>query len=243
MKFIKSLAKRNPIISKTYNRLQSLRTIPARDWLSFEKLWLFYGVSSYTMVPYSRLSNLHTLASDLIRKNIEGSFVECGVCNGGSAGIIAGVAKSDENRSVWLFDSWEGLPEPGGNDVSHKGSRLNKGSLHGSERKVRELLFGKFGLDVNRVHLDKGWFFETLPSNKNRIGKIALLHLDCDWYDSMKFCLEELYGNVVEGGFVVIDDYGYWKGCKQAVDEFVGRKDVQAELINVDWTGVYFQKT
>lgn len=78
--------------------------------------------------------------------------------------------------------------------------------------------------------------------SKKSIGRIALLHLDCDWYESVKFCLNELYDNVVQGGFIFIDDYGAWRGCKKAVDEFMKERNLKIGLIQIDYTGVYFQK-
>lgn len=59
-------------------------------------------------------------------------------------------------------------------------------------------LLGAGQLDSARVHMVKGWFADTLP--RKEIGKIALLHLDCDLYESVKFCLEKLYDDIIEGG-------------------------------------------
>jgi hypothetical protein len=66
----------------------------------------------------------------------------------------------------------------------------------------------------------KGWFNESLPLFKESIGDIAVLRLDGDWYESTKCCLDNLYDNVVNGGWVIIDDYQL-AGCKQAVDEYI----------------------
>jgi len=112
----------------------------------------------------------------------------------------------------------------------------------GSKEKVEELLFQKFKLDNTKIHLIKGWFNETLASYKVEVDKIALLHLDCDLYKSVKICLDEFYDNVVDGGFIVVDDYGHWGGCKKAVDEFIKKRNLKIELIKIDYTGVYFQK-
>ena len=156
--------------------------------------------------------------------------------------MIASAAKHNRNRHIWLFDSWEGLPAPSEYDITHNEERGVKGSLKASEEVVRELIFEKLKLDNSKVHLVKGWFDYTIPLHKKDIGKIVLLHLDCDWYESVRFCLEELYDNVIRDGFIVIDDYGYWRGCKRAVDEFIERRNLGIELVKVDRTGVYFQK-
>ena len=72
--------------------------------------------------------------------------------------------------------------------------------------------------------------------------RIALLHIDADWYESVKLVLERLYDRVSPGGFVVLDDYGYWEGCRRAWSEFWAGRGPAAELVDVDGVGAYFQK-
>lgn len=242
MRGIKKIAKRSQIIVKMYDKIQFLRSLPKKDLFHIRKIKIIFAATPYTLLSYPRLSKLYETASRLEKGRINGSFVECGVRNGGSASIIAAVAKNNKSRHIWLFDSWEGLPEPSEYDISYKEERGEKGMGLGYEEKVRELLFKKLKLDNKVIHLVKGWFNDTLPIHKNDIGKIALLHLDCDWYESVKFCLEELYDSVIEGGFIFIDDYGHWGGCKKAVDEFIKERDLKIELVKIDYTGVYFQK-
>ena len=86
----------------------------------------------------------------------------------------------------------------------------------------------------------KGWFQETLP--KSSIGKIALLHVDADLYESVKLVLGRFYHDVQLGGYVVIDDYGSWEGCRKAVDEFLASINPAVPLRRVDEDAVYFQK-
>jgi len=223
-----------------------LETYPGNPELAVKlvkthKAKLILDVRPYALMTYPRLAKMYEITTHLEREKIDGSFVECGVCNGGSAGIIAKVAEHNPNRHTWLFDSWEGLPEPTEDDITFTGIVGQKGIALGSEERVKELIFKKLELNNNKVHLVKGWFNDTIPLRKKKIGKIALLHLDCDWYESVKFCLEELYDSVVKGGFIVIDDYGYWKGCKKAVDEFVEARNLKIELVRID-VSVYFQK-
>ena len=91
----------------------------------------------------------------------------------------------------------------------------------------------------SRATLVKGWFHETLPEWRDKTGPIALLHIDCDWYTSIKTCLEQLYAQVVPGGYVVVDDYYRWLGCRQAVDEFLP----DASLTAVDGNAVFWMKS
>jgi hypothetical protein len=48
---------------------------------------------------------------------------------------------------------------------------------------------------------------------------------------------------VVDGGYVIIDDYGFFPSCKKAVDEFVERRALKARLSLIDYSRVYFKKT
>jgi len=81
----------------------------------------------------------------------------------------------------------------------------------------------------------KGKVEETLPEPS--IGKIALLRLDTDWYESTKHELTVLYDKLVEGGILIIDDYGHWSGSKKAVDEFIEKRKLKIFLNRIDYTG------
>lgn len=91
-----------------------------------------------------------------------------------------------------------------------------------------------------RVHIVKGWFQDTFATVE--IPNIALLHIDADWYQSVKLALERFYAHVSPGGFIVFDDYGFWEGCRKAVDEFLSRMPVPPELVKIDTRAVYLQK-
>ena len=92
---------------------------------------------------------------------------------------------------------------------------------------------------ASRVNIIPGWFHETFPAVT--IPKIAVLHIDVDWYESVKLCLEKFYDNVQLGGYVVFDDYNDWQGCKLAADEFIQERNLKVELINMKQGGVTFR--
>lgn len=231
--------------SRVAGRLRALwsavRHAPVRDALDIPKLRLMRAVKPYTMLSYARLSKLADIATELERLPVAGSFVECGVWNGGSAAVMAHAAQGP-HRPVWLFDSWEGLPDAEALDVSFTGEPGEMGMARGSVEAVHEVLFERLRLPRDAIRFVHGWFQETLPDLRGAVGPIALLHMDCDWYESVKCCLEQLYDQVVAGGYVVVDDYGHWEGCRRAVDEFLTARGVTAALTWVDYTGVYFRK-
>ncbi len=76
-------------------------------------------------------------------------------------------------------------------------------------------------LEINpkRLHMHAGWFHETF--SQVEIPKIALLHIDCDFFEPTKLCLETWYPKLVPGGFVQFDDYDEFVGCRTAVDRFM----------------------
>lgn len=243
---LKKTFKKNSLIAGTYDNFVFLKNIPLKDLLDIrhgtEKIALIRIVKPYSMLSYPRLSKIYDLSAYLEKNKIEGSFVECGAWNGGSAAIMAVIAKDNKKRRIWLLDSWKGLPPPGQYDIDYNGASGWEGMATGSKNAAEEVLFEKLKLGREKIRLAEGWFHETLPRHKNDFGKIALLHIDCDFYEPVKLCLETLYDRVASGGFIVIDDYGYWKGCKKAIDEFLEAKQIKANLIKIDQTGVYFQK-
>ncbi len=194
------------------------------------------------MVARDGLITLYQQVAHCETAGLSGALVECGVWKGGAAALmaIANLERGSERRALHLFDSFVGIPEPiagldgeravretvgkpedaqgrlrMANDYSHRGGP-------GSEREVRDLL-GDVGYPQELVHVHQGWFQETVPSDASAIGPVALLRLDGDLYELTKVCLEHFYEAVVTGGFIVIDDYGAYDGCRQAVDEFLAK--------------------
>jgi len=207
---------------------------------SFRMVQLLFQVRNYTGLSVPRLTALYTLSREIDRLSVPGEVVECGVRNGGSAAVMAFVSqKSPLNRDVWLFDSFEGLPEPTMEDGNKALTEYHQGKCLGSVAKVGEI-FQRLSVAESRVHIVPGWFEETFPSVK--INDIALLHIDADWYESVKLCLKKFYPSVCPGGFIVLDDYGHWEGCRRATDEFLQNHNISVKLKKVDYAGHYFQK-
>ena len=81
-----------------------------------------------------------------------------------------------------------------------------------------------------------------MPVSKLEVGEVAILRIDVDFYESTKVCLDYLYDNVVQGGYVIIDDYNWFSGCKIAVDTFIRERNLKIKLLEIDAEGVYFKK-
>ena len=170
----------------------------------------------------------------VVSKGIPGDVVECGSARGGSAALMGLTLKSlGAHRNLWLFDTFEGLPPPSAADPDHDIAELYTGAFRGGDDEVGAL-FERLGI-LEGTRMVKGLFQDTLPTAE--VGAVAVLHLDGEWYESVRVCLEQLYDRVSPGGVIQFDDYGHWEGARRAVDEFLERRLIRAPLLRVDYTG------
>jgi len=196
-------------------------------------------IRRHTMCSNARLRGLYHGVKHVVAKGIPGDFVECGCALGGSAALIALTLRQvGESRQLWLFDTFEGLPAPTPNDPDFEIADLFTGTCVGTVDEVQHLFEDLHVAD--RVQLVKGLFQQTLPSAP--VSTIALLHIDGDWYDSVKACLDNLYDRVAPGGVIQFDDYGYWKGARKAVDEFFAARGIGVKLNRLDYSGRFLIK-
>jgi O-methyltransferase len=202
-------------------------------------------VADYTMTTPPRIYALRRAVEYVSTRPIHGAIVECGVWRGGSMMAVAltllrlGVT----DRDLYLFDTFTGMTEPGEEDVKHSGERAAD-VLAGSSREshdwavasldqVREAVLS-VGYPEDRIHFVQGPVEETLPANAP--AEIALLRLDTDWYASTKHELVHLFPRLAPGGVLIVDDYAYWQGARQAVDEYIEENALTLLLNRIDYT-------
>lgn len=207
----------------------------AWDHISLSEFSTIYRrVCGRTMCSNARLRGLYLGVKSVIERGVPGGFVECGCALGGSAGLIAlTLQKLGANRQLWLFDTFEGLPAPTHEDPDFDIAMPFTGACTGTLDEVQQL-FKSLGV-VEGTHFVKGLFQDTLPDC--RIDQIAFLHIDGDWYQSVKTCLINLYDKVAPGGIIQFDDYGYWAGARRAVDEFLSTRQIPCRLRKLDYSG------
>jgi hypothetical protein len=206
-----------------------------RDSLSSEEFsQLYRTVRPYTMSSNARLRGLYRAVKHAVKSGVPGDVVECGTARGGSAALMGLTLKRlGANRTLWVFDTFEGLPPPTEADPDFQIARRYTGKCRGEIEEV-SALFDRLGI-LPEARLVKGLFEETLP--RTDTGLVAVLHLDGDWYESVKVCLDHLYDKVSPGGVIQIDDYGHWEGARKAVDEFLAERGINNELVFLDYTG------
>jgi O-methyltransferase len=212
--------------------LRTLQLMPRRSELGDLTAWRRHAAlhrrvrkSGHTMLASRHARDLIRLAEDVEMGDVPGDLVDCGVWNGGSTILLASGAPS---RDVWAFDSFEGLPEPTERDP--RCALGWRGQMVGSEERLRQG-FREYGL-TNSLQVVKGWFDETLPTEADRIGRIAVLHIDADWYESVRTVLRVLYPKVSPGGWIAVDDYAWLDGAKLAVDEFRGGLGTEPPILS-----------
>ncbi len=209
---------------------------------------IYKKVAPFTMTSRERIFSAIEAAKFIAKYKIAGDIVECGVWKGGSTMAILETLKQagDNNRNVYLYDTFEGMSAPTTDDKT----AFNKTAeelLNVSTDKEKNLVWAYSpieevknnislsGYDPNRVHFVKGKVEDTIP--KTMPGPIALLRLDTDWYESTKHELEYLYPLLVRGGVLIIDDYGHWQGARKAVDEYIAVHNIPLLLNRIDDTG------
>jgi len=199
-------------------------------------------VRPFVMPPVSvgAMVDLANVTLMVLACDIPGDFVQCGVWRGGTGFLMAEILRRAgvRDRKVWLLDSFEGMPPveaiDGPRAVADASDPRNP--LHADNCPVAleevQRTAGELGL-AGHCEFVKGWFDRTLPACRERIGPVAVLHLDCDWHASVLCCLELLYDQIVDGGFVLLDDYYAYDGCAVAVHEFLGHRRLPHRIESV----------
>ena len=219
--------------------------IDSESWAEFQTI--LHVIRPYTLLSTERLFSLYSLTKKVCINEIPGNFVECGTYKGGSAGLMAAVIQkySRQPRFLYAFDTYEGMPEPTSADISKGISAESAGYGAGAlkapiEENLRQVI-EKLG--VNDIVIPvKGLFADTLPLSRQEIQDIALLHADGDWYESTMDIFTLLYAQVHGNGFIQIDDYGYWDGCRKAIHDFERSQKIKFHLYPIDDTGVWLNK-
>lgn len=212
------------------------------------------AVKSYTMTTPERVNSLIEATKYVVKNNIDGAIVECGVWRGGSSMAVMMTLKqlTVENRDLYLYDTFAGMNAPTDEDISSHGekavdqfneTKISNDSSDWCLSSLAEVTQNVVdtGYPLERIHFVKGKVEDTIPANMPE--KIALLRLDTDWYESTKHELHHLFPLLQQNGVLIIDDYGYWDGARKAVDEYISDKNICILLNRIDESGRIAIKT
>lgn len=203
-----------------------------RDW----------PLTAETMIGLRRLDHLQECIETVLDDGVPGDLIETGVWRGGATILMRATlaAHGDESRSVWVADSFQGLPKPNGE--RYPADALGDLSVHPELAVGVDIVkanFARYGLLDDRVKFLVGWFKDTLPTAP--IESLAVMRLDGDYYESTMDALTALYPKLSPGGFVIIDDYRL-EPCRQAVHDFRTAHGVDEELTAVEPEGAAWRK-
>ncbi|MBX3055633.1 MAG: class I SAM-dependent methyltransferase [Anaerolineae bacterium] len=192
-----------------------------------------------TYLEPAALVDLYTRVKMVEDQELAGIMIEAGCALGGSAIVMTAAKQS--NRPFFLYDTFEMIPPPSTQDgedahqrynviVSGQAGGLKGKSYYGYQENLltqvtQTFVHYGFPLEQHHLHFIKGLYEETLVVSQ----PVALAHIDCDWYDSVMTCLQQITPNLVPGGVLIIDDYADWSGCRRAVDTYFASR--QAEFI------------
>jgi len=201
----------------------------------------------YTMTSIERVYSLYKAVEYIVKLKVPGDMVECGVWKGGSSMAIAStlLKMNDTTRKIYLYDTYAGMSEPTHKDVDFLGrlaikeweinqeDDFNKWAYSALEETKRNLF--KTGYPKENLLFVKGRVEETIP--KIIPDNIALLRLDTDWYDSTYHELRYLFPRLSVNGIVIIDDYDFFKGQREAVDKYFKENNINMLLNIIDGAG------
>lgn len=203
---------------------------------------LDWPATAHTMIGIKRLDNLQECIETILDDAIPGDLIETGVWRGGASIFMRAVLKAYQvrDRSVWVADSFEGLPKPNVEKYPD-----DKGDTHYTYDELKVSLdlvkgnFDRYGLLDDQVRFLKGWFKDTLPVAE--INKLSLIRLDGDMYESTMDAIVNLYPKLSVGGYVIVDDYCL-PACRKAIADYRSSFGIGEEIIDIDGTGAYWRR-
>ncbi len=214
--------------------------------LSEEEKAICESVAPYTMTSVERIVALIQATRYVVENGLKGDIVECGVWRGGSMMVVAYVLQQlgDTSRKLYLYDTFAGTTAPAERDQRYDGAAAsqllnstakNTGIWCYADKQEVITNLRSTGYPEENLLLIEGRVEETIPQTLPE--NISLLRLDTDWYESTKHELTYLYPRLVRSGILIIDDYGHWRGSKEATDEYFNQFRVKPLLHRIDYTG------
>ncbi len=164
----------------------------------------------------------------IAKSGVAGDVVELGCYEGGSAVELQRyLVKNAPERTLWLYDSFEGLPEKTIEDKSPLGSLFHAGALKAAQSRLKRN-FVKANLPVPEII--RAWFYELDPEDLPE--QVALAFLDGDFYESILDSLKLVWPKLSKGSIIIVDDYDNVKlpGVKKALDIFLADKQFQLKV-------------
>lgn len=202
----------------------------------------------FSMLGDIKLTNLMNCVENVNNNNVDGSLIACGVWKGGGCMVMLySQLNSDKTREIFIYDTFEGMTKPSIENDDKKANDVYNSVNSGTYKRPydkwhTELKWAYCPLDTvkenifttnypkNMLHFIKGNVMETLNENIPEI--VAIVHLDTDFYDSTKKELDVFFPKLSKGGWIIIDDYNTFTGCKKATEEFIMKHKNEIKIMH-----------
>ena len=203
-----------------------------------------FPTRAHTMIGGRRMANIRECVETVLADDVPGDLIETGVWRGGATIYMRAILKaySVSDRTVWVADSFEGLPAADTDNYPvDAGIPFDAMTdvLGVSLAEVQEN-FRRYDLLDDQVRFIKGFFRDTLPTAP--VERLAVLRLDGDMYESTINALDALYPKLSVGGFLIIDDYRLVPACRQAVNDYRATHGITTNITAIDACGSYWRK-
>jgi hypothetical protein len=201
--------------------------------LSPEEYKLIYRIKlkRLTYLSDERLLSIFKTCRLIEESKLSGVFLEAGCALGGSAILIASLKNS--KRPLFIYDVFGMIPPPTKEDTQDVHDRyktivegesrgIGGDKYYGYQANLFEIVKSNlnfFGINTleQSVTLVKGLVQDTMKIEQ----PVAFAHIDVDWYEPVKTCLERVFPLLVIGGSIILDVYHVWGGCRKATDEYL----------------------
>jgi O-methyltransferase len=236
---------RNPL-RRAFRRLSARRRFERKiQGCDAEAVETMRAVRPHTLLGPDKLFSLIQAVRHVVRHDVPGDLVECGVFRGGAVMAAALTLRQlgVHDRRLWLYDTFSGMPRPTEKDVAAAGGPDPRAEFERLETGADSADWVRASLDevrrnIARVPYPQGLFEfvegkveDTLPGRLPE--RVCLLRLDTDWYESTRAEMEHLVPRLSRGGVLIVDDYYNWPGNRQAVDEYLEREKIPLFLVKV----------
>ncbi len=174
-----------------------------------------------TVVHPPNLMNLFLLCKFHLPRLQRGHIVEFGSYQGGSAIFLAYLAQQfSPGTHVYALDTFAGMPPTDRAIDLHKAGDFADADLAALQQFARTM-------GLANLTFIQGRFEETARNALQKIGPVALAHIDCDIYSAIACAYDSVKPHMVPGGYLVFDDplFASCLGAMEAVEELLIRRD------------------
>lgn len=208
--------------------------------LGEEFISFYEKAKPYTMTSIERMYAAYSAVDYVVKANVPGDIVECGVWRGGSSMIMALhlLKLKNTEKQMYLYDTFEGMSVPLEGEKSLFGEDAMNSWKENQTENVNEWCYAPIedvqanlystGYPKDKLHFIKGKVEETIPGVLPQA--ISVLRLDTDWFESTYHELIHLFPLLSKNGVLIIDDYGHWEGARGAVDKYLKEKNISIRV-------------